>query len=309
MQIEHLREFLALAASANFSATAKELYITQSALSRHIAGLEEELGAKLFSRDPHGVTLTPIGRQFRSDAETLISHYERALSNVEAMRRSQEATLRIGYLYDAGRQIIPLMRPLLTETTSADGMRIRWLALEHGELMKRLERDAVDVAITIDTDPRVRDFAECEPLMPDRYFAAMPRSHPLAAHGDVTLAELAREPLILPDPYAMSGMHDFMMSQFADAGLHVEAAAYYEDIPTFMAEVESGAGAGLILGHHRHRYDEHVSIVPLIDGDTRCNVCCVWKRKTEARLPGAWPGALREAAALCREQLAAIGDA
>lgn len=154
MQIGHLREFLTLAANANFSATAKELYITQSALSRHIASLEEELGAKLLARDSHQVSLTPIGRQFAADAEGIVESYERALGNIEILRRRGEATLKIGYLYDVGAIIMPLFRPALSAMAEREGIHLRFSALEHGTLMTRLARDVVDVAITIDTDAR-----------------------------------------------------------------------------------------------------------------------------------------------------------
>lgn len=300
MQIEHLREYLALAANANFSATAKELYITQSALSRHVAALEEELGAKLLTRDSHQVSLTPIGRQFAADAEAIVECYERALGNVDTLRRSGEVTLKIGYLYDVGRVVMPLIRPALNAMAARDGIHLRFTALEHGTLMTRLARDVIDVAITIDTDARVRDFSERLDLGEDCYCAAVPLGHPLAGRGAVSLADLAAEPLILPDPFAMAPTHDFIAAQFDHRGLKPAVATFYEDIPSFMDEVEYGTGVGLVLSHHRERYEGRVAFVPLAGCELRCQVCCLWKKKTERKVPGSWPQVLAEGVERCR---------
>ena len=55
MRIEHVEEFLDLAVTLNFTRTAKHFYITQPVLSKHIAGLEAELGSRLFNRDKTGI--------------------------------------------------------------------------------------------------------------------------------------------------------------------------------------------------------------------------------------------------------------
>ncbi len=307
MQIGHLREFLTLAANANFSATAKELYITQSALSRHIASLEEELGAKLLARDSHQVSLTPIGRQFAADAEGIVESYERALGNIEILRRRGEATLKIGYLYDVGAIIMPLFRPALSAMAEREGIHLRFSALEHGTLMTRLARDVVDVAITIDTDARVRDFSERLDLGEDCYCAVVPPSHRLAGRETVSLAELAEEDFIMPDPFAMAATHDFIAAQFDHRGLAPSVITFYEDIPTFMDEVSYGTGVGLALDHHRSRYERSVAFIPLESCELRCRICCLWKSKTERKVPGSWAAVLREQAERYRSLAAGQG--
>lgn len=300
MQIEHLREFLMLACTANISETAKELYLTQSTLSRHITALEEEIGAKLFSRSAHSVQLTPIGRQFASDAKTIIDLFNQAMGNIETMKHYNETTLRLGYLYDVGRIYMPTFQKPLEIEASKDGIRIKYAALEHGELMNRLSNDTIDVALTIDTDPRVRDFTERVVLGTDHYCAVIAKTHELAEKPSVTLADLASLPFIAPDPFAMSGMHDFQMSQFDKAGVEPSIASYYEDIPTFLAEIARGNHVGMALSHHRDRYKDQVAFLPISDCDATCNICCIWKKKTESRIAGQWPQALRAGADDCR---------
>lgn len=91
MNLTYLREFITFAKSANFTAAAKALYISQPTLSNHIAALEKEIGADLVV---HGsrVMLTAAGRELLKAAPDLILHCE------EVMRECQEASQADRYL-------------------------------------------------------------------------------------------------------------------------------------------------------------------------------------------------------------------
>ena len=62
MTTEHLYEFSVLARTLSFSRAAQALFLSQSMLSKHIQGLEAELGVQLLVRSTHGVSLTEAGR-------------------------------------------------------------------------------------------------------------------------------------------------------------------------------------------------------------------------------------------------------
>ena len=76
-KLEHYKIFKAVADTGNISATAKELYLSQSAVSQSIKILEDSLGVRLFSRTSRGVMLT-------SDGNTLYEYVSSALSLLEA---------------------------------------------------------------------------------------------------------------------------------------------------------------------------------------------------------------------------------
>ena len=64
MELRQLHYFMEVAEREHVSEAAMHLHVAQSAISRQIANLEEELGVDLFEREGRNVKLTPIGRQF-----------------------------------------------------------------------------------------------------------------------------------------------------------------------------------------------------------------------------------------------------
>ena len=72
MDIQIIREFLDLAFTLNYSKTAERVFISQSALSKHIASLEKELGVQLFVRSKHSVRLTPIGATLKDKFQSVL---------------------------------------------------------------------------------------------------------------------------------------------------------------------------------------------------------------------------------------------
>ncbi|MGQ4444735.1 LysR family transcriptional regulator, partial [Streptomyces violaceoruber] len=89
LDLRKLRYFVAVADRLHFGRAADALHIAQPALSRQIRALEQDLGASLFTRDSHGVTLTDAGRQLLDDAGPL-------LASAHAVRRRVSVAERGG---------------------------------------------------------------------------------------------------------------------------------------------------------------------------------------------------------------------
>ena len=90
MKLSVMREFVRLAASRNYSRTAEELYIAQSALSRHMTALEKELNTQLINRTRNSFELTPMGEIALEGFQKILEDYEAMLDNM-----SRQAEIRI----------------------------------------------------------------------------------------------------------------------------------------------------------------------------------------------------------------------
>lgn len=100
MRIAYIKEFIELGEKLSFSAAAREMHVSQSALSKHLQTLEEDLGAKLVDRDRHHVMLTPQGELFLAKARAIVDTYEEAQQTFLADAHNQHR-LVIGGLVDS----------------------------------------------------------------------------------------------------------------------------------------------------------------------------------------------------------------
>lgn len=96
MDLRKLRHMVALAEELNFARAADKVNLTQSALSRSIQALEEELGSALFDRDLRGVALTPIGKQVVQRAHMLLLQASNLQRDVELLRNCEFGDLAFG---------------------------------------------------------------------------------------------------------------------------------------------------------------------------------------------------------------------
>jgi DNA-binding transcriptional LysR family regulator len=90
--------FVAVADHLNFSKAAKQLYLSQPPLTRHIQVLEKKLQARLFERNTHAVSLTEAGALFLEDARTILSHLDRANETIRRAGQGETMRLRLAFI-------------------------------------------------------------------------------------------------------------------------------------------------------------------------------------------------------------------
>lgn len=93
-----IRCFLGLCETLSFTETARQLYISQQAVSKHIAKLEDELGFRLFFRNHHVVTITKAGETFYTFFKRYQADFQETLEQVRESYADAKNALHIGYL-------------------------------------------------------------------------------------------------------------------------------------------------------------------------------------------------------------------
>ena len=109
INLRHLRTFLTLARVANFSETGRRLGLSQSAVSRHISGLEEMLGLRLFERLGRRAVLTSAGRTLQTRLQALMREAESLPRIIRDLAEGVRGDLRIGASITAANAIVPLV--------------------------------------------------------------------------------------------------------------------------------------------------------------------------------------------------------
>jgi len=106
MDFEKIRYFLVLADTLSYTKASQQLYISQSMLSRHIMALEQELGMPLFTRNSHGVSLTPVGNYLRIGLKNINNEYELLLRQAHVINQGLSGELRISSIEMLGLSAI-----------------------------------------------------------------------------------------------------------------------------------------------------------------------------------------------------------
>ena len=186
IEARHLRCFLAIAAELNVTRAAARLCLSQPALSRTLAQLEQQLGVRLVDRSTHHLLLTDAGAAFRVEAAAAIEAFDHALASVLAAM----PPLRFGHGWSSGGHTAAIIRawhaafpdrPL--QVRSSD---VRLAGLETGD---------VDIAIL---RGRIAGRTyRTAPLGSEPRVAVIPTSHPLASRQELTLLDLSGELLVI----------------------------------------------------------------------------------------------------------------
>ena len=190
-----LRYFVAVVEAGSFTRAATILHISQPALSQAVQGLEKTVGARLIERgtkgSPRGIGLTEAGDVFRAAAADILERAERAV--FAAREAGARTALSVGFGTSTPRRLV---RAVLE--TAGDAGLIE-VSLEHipwgGEIASLLDGrvDLVFLQARHDcTHPELRLI----PLQQVRRLAVFHARHPLASRREITMADLAGEPII-----------------------------------------------------------------------------------------------------------------
>lgn len=195
MDTANLSAFLSVAEHASFSRAAEQLHLTQPAISKRVAALEQQLGVRLFDRIGRHVSLTEAGQALRPRAKQILdtlSDTRRALGNLSSQVHGR---LSLATSHHIGLHRLPPVLRNYTATYPEVALDIDFLDSEvaydkvlHGEM----ELAVITLAPTIEA-PLVAQTVWDDPLD----FVAAPE-HPLAGLQRVGLAQLAEYPAVFP---------------------------------------------------------------------------------------------------------------
>ena len=195
---KQVESFLAVAETLNFTEAARKLFYTQQTVSYQVAQLERELGFALLERGPHGLALTPGGRQLQQDGANLLASMRDLAARA---RMAQEESGRIVRVRNSAYAYDPLFTQMLDAFAheSHDYMGVPLLP-GYGPWEAAASQDSgafdillndVDALIVTDNHwESAPSWCSVAPLFPMVTHVVMVTGHPLAACGSVTVDEL-----------------------------------------------------------------------------------------------------------------------
>jgi DNA-binding transcriptional LysR family regulator len=189
LDLRKLRYFVAVAEELHFGRAAARLYIAQPVLSRQVRKLEQELGTELLSRTSRSVELTVAGRELLDGARPLLRAAEATHRRVIRAGHGTR-TLTVGFGAGDGITIALAAFATVRPDVAVDVRRIYW----HDQTAVLLD-GRVDVAFL--NLPVEEQGLALVPSYNEHRVAAVAATHPLAGRTEVSIMELAEEPVIL----------------------------------------------------------------------------------------------------------------
>ena len=272
MNLQQVKYFLALAEELHFWKTSEKVFITQSALSRHIKSLEDELGIQLFERDKRNVKLTSPGEFLQNEFGRILTDFESVTRHAKQIAEGEVGTIRIGHPASITFSVLPEM--------------LLGLAQKHPNIIAQMsEVDATDVDAAL-LNHRI-DMAfnreagsakglESKILMTENFALVVPANHPVNKAKKVNLLDLKDEWFVLPSLQGKSEHAAQLRAIFREAGFEPRVRFESDFGATLLGLVAKGLGISLMPFSYSHYLTDEVRFIKI---PATSSLYAVWRTK------------------------------
>lgn len=239
MDLARVNAFVSVARLGSISRAAEELFVTQPALTARLQALERDLDAQLFVRSRHGSRLTEAGRALLPHAERALTALNRGREAVQEVASGGAGRLTIGAAPAISTYVLPAM--LHRFQAAHPNIRLSVRSGHSEEVLEMVLRDEVEIGLM-----RPIHHAEVTTtlLYEDEVVLVVHRGHRFAAAGQVRMAELAAENLILFD--RTSSYHELTSAIVRQAGISPRGQLEVDNIDAAKRMVEQRLGIALL---------------------------------------------------------------
>lgn len=212
MDITSLKYFIKVCQDKNFTKSAKELFITQQALSRIIGNLEKELGSSLFKRTSRGVELTELAEYVYPKADKLIEEFNIFQDDIYNKVNKKKRKLKVGFAPGTLRTIGT--KEIVEFSKHSLGIDVVIYEYKDIECEANVLNGNLDIACTINPRNEI-DFSYYH-LKQDYFVAVVNKNNPIAKKESIGFKDLRNEKLILLDETFR--IQSLIMENFLEAG-------------------------------------------------------------------------------------------
>jgi len=271
MEWQQLEYFHVVAQLQHFTRAAERLSISQPALSRSIARLEDELGVPLFDRQGRSVVLNSCGLQFYEHATVILQEMKKAKQDLLSRQDPRYGEISLAFLKSLGIDFIPRM--VRSYLDLYPHVHFHFSQNSTAAMLDQLKRGETDFCLTsvIAAMPEI----EWQPLWTEEMFIVAHQDHPLASRKDVKLADLVQEKfIVLKQGYGSRAIFD---QAFASIEASPNIAFEGDELVSVLGFVSANLGIAMlprISGMNR----DHLALLPIADYSCERTIGLVWRK-------------------------------
>ncbi|MFT4822580.1 MAG: DNA-binding transcriptional LysR family regulator [Halioglobus sp.] len=237
MDTQHLKAFMLVAETGSFSVAAEKLHLTQPAVSKRIAILEQQLGSELFDRIGRNVSLTEAGNALLPHARTISGQLLDAERSVRDLSGEVTGELRMATSHHIGLHRLP---PVLNAFSKAfDGVKIDIDFMDSEQAYELIMQGKVELAV-VTLAPTSEPSIITKPIWQDPLDFMVSKDHELAKKENCDLKYLSGCPAVLPGLNTYTGQIVKRLFDRSELQLQVSMATNYLETVRMMATVGLG---------------------------------------------------------------------
>ena len=237
MDTQNLRAFVLVAETGSFSAAAEKLHLTQPAVSKRVALLEDQLGTGLFDRIGRNISLTEAGQALLPHARAVEQELAAAAQSVRDLSGAVAGRLRIATSHHIGLHRLPPVLSAFSKAYGAVQLDIDFMDSEQAYEM--IMQGKAEIAVVTLAPVREASLVTL-PLWPDPLDFMVAKHHPLARHRGLDLQALSEHTAILPGLNTYTGQIVARLFDQHQLSLQVSMATNYLETIRMMASVGLG---------------------------------------------------------------------
>lgn len=278
MDIEILRECYMLSQNLSFTKTAKDLFLTQSVLSRHIASLETEVDAEIFVRTKNGLQVSKVGESFLRDIKRVVDDYDSAIANLRASQKGFQSKITVAYLYGA---CLPFLPKVIAEFKAKHpNVKVNAIARETDGIFHALDENEATIGLT----SGLYDYDESTyctmSLARDGLRVYFAPGHPLEARESISLEELKSRADVVAGHASLDNVDTLRLSGLLDSGSR--RAGEWSVAPDILSFHVYACCEGVgVLGYshiEKSLASQSLLSIPVTPSPEAINIKAVWKR-------------------------------
>ncbi|MBY0054371.1 LysR family transcriptional regulator [Brevibacillus agri] len=241
MEWQQLEYFQTLARMQHVTRAAEAMSLSQPALSRSIARLEEELGVPLFERQGRTIMLNRYGQLFLKRVNRILKEFEDGKQELRDLVHPDRGEVALGFLHTLGTSLIPDLIGAFRAKSPSIGFTM--IQNHSYSLLEHLDAGELDLCLLAEpTETKLP--IQWTPLWSEELFAIVPIGHPLAGRESILLSEIAEESFIfLKKGYALRRTTDQLFEQL---GVTPRVTFEGEEAATVAGLVAAGLGVSLL---------------------------------------------------------------